>query len=308
MTLGVNSIEQSVNNYFNQVFTAMSQTIYREFRQDELEFHYNPRNSVTDYEELAKKRSKKSQGIRSTLKSWLDIPYGQSPREILDIYPTSQAGGPVLVFYHGGYWRGGSKEDNCDFVPTFVNHGINVVIVEYDLCPNVTVSDIVRQAHDSIAWVFGNIERYNGAPSKLYISGHSAGGHLGAMILAHDWTSVGLPRNLIKGAVLTSGVYDLEMVRNISVNDEIRMTPELVIENSPYLHPPLPICPILVIVGGAEPKGWQMMSEDFYHMCEQRGLDCQYIVVQSANHFTLMEYMADPSNTLTTAIFKQIGL
>ena len=286
----------------------MSQISYRGFRRDELEFHYNPRTSVVEYPELAKKRSAKSLKVRSTLKSWLDVPYGNSPREILDIYPTSQAGGPVLVYYHGGYWRGGSKEDNCGFVPTFVKRGVNVVIVEYDLCPKVTVGDIVGQARASIAWIFRNIERYNGTPSKLYISGHSAGGHLAAMILAHDWTYEGLPRELIKGAVLTSGVYDLEIVMQVSVNDEIKITPKLVLENSPHLHPPLPICPILVSVGSAEPAGWQMMSKDFYNMCKQRGLDCQYLVVSGANHYTLTEHLADKKSALALATFKQMEL
>ena len=236
------------------------------------------------------------------------MPYGGSPREVLDIYPAAQADAPVFVYYHGGYWRGGTKEDNCSFAPTFVKRGANVVIVEYDLCPKVTVSDIVRQARASIAWVYRHIERYNGAPSRLYISGHSAGGHLAAMILAHDWQREGLPRELIKGAVLTSGVYDLEMVMQIGINDEIRMTPELVKENSPFLHPPLPICPTVIGVGGAEPEGWQRMSQEFFNLCKERGLDCQYLVVPGANHFTLPEHLTDADSPLTHAMLKQMGL
>lgn len=286
----------------------MSQTGYKGFRPDELDFQYNPRTSVSEYPELAKKRSAESQKARSTLKSWLDVPYGGSPREVLDIYPAAQADAPVFVYYHGGYWRGGTKEDNCSFAPTFVKRGANVVIVEYDLCPKVTVSDIVRQARASIAWVYRHIERYNGAPSRLYISGHSAGGHLAAMILAHDWQREGLPRELIKGAVLTSGVYDLEMVMQIGINDEIRMTPELVKENSPFLHPPLPICPTVIGVGGAEPEGWQRMSQEFFNLCKERGLDCQYLVVPGANHFTLPEHLTDADSPLTHAMLKQMGL
>ena len=286
----------------------MNQSGYKGFRPDELEFQYNPRVSVAEYPELAKKRAAESQKVRSTLRSWLDVPYGQSPREIVDIYPAVKKGGPVLVYYHGGYWRGGSKEDNCSFAPAFVKRGVNVVIVEYDLCPKVTVTEIVRQARASVAWIYRNIERYDGDPQKIYVSGHSAGGQLAAMILAHDWQREGLPQGLIKGAVLTSGVYDLEMVMRIAVNDEIRMTPELVKENSPFLHPPLPICPILVGVGGAEPEGWRQMSEEFFNFCKERGLDCQYLVVPGANHFTLPEHLADPDSPLTKAMFEQMGV
>lgn len=286
----------------------MSQTSYKGFREDELEYQYNPRASVAGYPELSKKKAAECKKIRSTLKSWLDVPYGSSPREMMDIYPTPQAAAPTLVYYHGGYWRGSSKEDNCNFAPTFVARGANVVVVEYDLCPKVTVGDIVRQARASIAWVYRNIERYNGNPQKLYVSGHSAGAHLAAMILAHDWEREGLPRDLIKGAVLTSGVYDLEMVMQIAANAEIRMTPELVRENSPFLHPPLPICPTLIGVGGAEPEGWQRMSEEFFQLCKERGLDCQYLVVPAANHFILPEHLSDPDSPLTKSIFKQMGV
>ncbi len=286
----------------------MSQTSYKGFREDELEYQYNPRASVADYPELSKKKAAESKQVRSTLKSWLNIPYGSSPRETMDIYPAAEAGGPVLVYYHGGYWRGSSKEDNCNFAPIFVNRGANVVIVEYDLCPKVTVSDIVGQARASIAWIYRNIERYSGSPKKLFISGHSAGAHLGAMILAHDWERHGLPRDFIKGAVLTSGVYDLEMVMQIAANAEICMTPELVQENSPFLHPPRPICPTVVGVGGAEPEGWQRMSQEFFNLCKERGLDCQYIVVPGANHFTLPEHLMDPESLLTRAVFKQMEI
>lgn len=286
----------------------MSQTGYQGFRPDELEFQYNPRVSVAEYPELSKKRAAESAKVRSALKCWPDVPYGNSPREVMDIYPSVKQGGPVLVYYHGGYWRGGSKDDNCGFAPTFVKRGVNVAIVEYDLCPKVTVTEIVRQARASLAWIYRNIERYNGEPSKIYISGHSAGGHLGSMILAHDWTREGLPQNLVKGATLTSGVYDLEMVMHIGVNDEIRMTPDLVKENSPFLHPPLPICPLIVGVGGGEPEGWQRMSQEFFQLCKERGLNCSYMVIPGANHFTLPEHLADADSPLTQALFKQIGV
>jgi arylformamidase len=281
---------------------------YRGFSKDELEFQYNPRESVPEYPELAKKRAEASRKARSMLKSWLNVAYGNSPREVLDIYPADQPGGPVLIYIHGGYWRTGSKDENCNFAPAFVARGATVVLVEYDLCPKVTVTEIVRQTRASIAWVYRNIMRYSGNPSKLYVSGHSAGGHLTAMVLAHDWERAELPRDLIKGAVATSGVYDLDMVMQISVNEQVRMTPEIARENSPFLHPPLSACPVIVAVCGAEPKGWQQMSEDYFKFCKERGLDCQYLVVPGANHYTMSEHLADTASPLAQAMFKQMGL
>jgi arylformamidase len=284
----------------------MTDTVYKGSSKDELEYQYNPRVSVPEFPELAKRRAEASQKVRATVKSFLNVPYGDTARQVLDIFPAERSGGPVLLFIHGGYWRGGSKDDNCGFVPTFVDQGVNVVIIEYDLCPAVTVTDIVRQALGSIAWTYRNIRRYGGNPSRLYVAGHSAGGHLTAMALAHDWEKEGLPRDLIKGAVPTSGVYDLDMVMHVSVNDEIRMTPEIAKANSPFLHPPLPVCPVIVAVGGDEPTGWQQMSEDYFRLCKERGLNCEYLVIPGANHYTLSDHLADPKSPLAQAMLKQM--
>ena len=286
----------------------MSEIAYKGFRQDEMEYQYNPRVSVPEYPELAKTRAAQARKVRESAKSWLNVPYGNSPREKLDIYAADKPGGPVLVYIHGGYWRSGSKEDNCNFVPTFTKRGATVVLVEYDLCPQVTVSDIVRQTRASIAWIYKNIMRYGGDPAKLFISGHSAGGHLTAMALAHDWETEGLPRDLIKGAVATSGVYDLEMVMRISVQEQVQLTPELVKHNSPFLHPPIVRCPFVVAVGGAEPKGWQQMSEDYFRLCKERGVSVEYLIEPDANHYTMSEHLLDDRRPLTQAILKQLGI
>jgi arylformamidase len=286
----------------------MNEIIYRGFRADELEYQYNPRVSVPEYPELAKVRAAQAHKVRESAKSWLNVAYGNSPREMLDIYAADKAGGPVLVYIHGGYWRSGSKEDNCNFVPTFTRRGATVVLVEYDLCPNVTVTDIVRQARTAIGWTYKNIMRYGGDPSKLFIAGHSAGGHLTAMALAHDWAKDSLPGDLIKGAAATSGVYDLEVVMRISVQEQVRMTPDVAKQNSPLLLPPRVKCPLLVAVGGAEPKGWQQMSEDYYRFCKDNGASVSYLVEPEANHYTMTERLLDERRPVTQAMLKQLGI
>jgi arylformamidase len=286
----------------------MSKAAYKAFRQDELEYQYNPRVSVPEFPELAKVRSAQARKVRESAKSWLSISYGSSPRETLDIYAAEKAGGPVLIYIHGGYWRSGTKEDNANFVPAFTQRGATVVLVEYDLCPNVTVSDIVRQTRAAIAWTFRNIVRYGGNPSKLYISGHSAGGHLTAMALAHQWENEGLSNDFIKGAAAMSGVHDLDMVMHISANEEIRMTPEIAKQNSPLLNPPKVNCPLLVAVGGIEPDGWKQMSKDYAEFCRERGMKPEYLEVPGANHYTMSEHLGNPASPLAQAIFKLMGI
>ena len=286
----------------------MTETAYKDFQKDELEYQYNPRVSVPEYPELARVRAGQARKVRESAKSWLNLPYGSSSRETLDIYAADKAGGPVLVYIHGGYWRSGSKEDNCNFVPTFTKRGATVVLVEYDLCPSVTVSDIVRQTRSAIAWTYRNIARYGGDPAKLFVAGHSAGGHLTAMALAHDWRSEGLPTDIIKGATATSGVYDLDMVMRISVQEQVRMTPDLAHENSPLHHPPRVRCPLIVAVGAAEPKGWQDISRDYFDFCKANGMSVEYLVEPDANHYTMSEHLLDDTRPLTRAMFNQMGI
>ncbi len=286
----------------------MSDIGYKEFRKDQLEYQFNPRVTVPEYPDLAKKRAAQSLAVRQRAKSWLNVSYGRSPREILDIYAAEKADGPVLVYIHGGYWRSGSKEDNANFVPAFTRRGATVALVEYDLCPQVTVTEIVRQTRAAIAWVYQNIGRYGGDPAKIYVSGHSAGGHLTAMALANDWEKEGMPKEFIRGAVAMSGVHDLDMVMHISANEEIRLTPEIAKENSPMLHPPRTGCPLLVAVGAAEPIGWKQMSRDYFESCRRRGLKLDYLEVPGANHYTMSEHLGDPDSPLAQAIFKLMGI
>jgi arylformamidase len=281
---------------------------HKGFSGNELEYQYNPRVSVPEYPELAKVRAAQALKVRERAKSWLNVAYGSSPRETLDIYAPDRPAGPVLVYIHGGYWRSGSKEDNCNFVPTFTKRGATVVLVEYDLCPQVTVTDIVRQTRASIAWVYKNIARYGANPAQLFVSGHSAGGHLTAMALAHDWAKEGLPLDPIKGAVATSGVYDLDMVMKISVQEQVRMTPDIAKSNSPFLNPPRVKCPLVVAVGGDEPKGWRQMSADYFNYCKQHGMQVEYLVEPQANHYTMSEHLLDDSRPLTQAMIKQLGV
>jgi arylformamidase len=300
--------KRRANNAFRWTGDLMSAIVYKGFRDDEMESQFNPRAAVPEFPRLAEQRSKASLRVRQTLKSFLDVPYGDSPRQTLDIFPADRRDARVLMYFHGGYWRGGSKEDNCHFAPAFVNAGATVVLVEYDLCPNVTVGEIVRQSRSAIAWVYRHVREYGGDPSMLYVAGSSAGGHLVAMALAHDWERERLPRDLIKGAVAISGVYDPDAVLHIDVNEDIRLTPETARENSPLHHPPLSRAPLVIAVGGGETTGWKQMSEDFFKLCRDRGVACEYLEVPDENHFSLSAVLADPESLLTRAILGQMGL
>ncbi len=286
----------------------MSEFVYKGFRREEMERQFDPRQAVPDHERWGLEREVASRNNRERLKSTLNVPYGNSPRQVIDIFPSEKPDAPVLVYVHGGYWVRGGKDHNCHFVDLFGEAGVTVALVEYDLCPDVSVTDIVRQVRSAIGWVYKNISAYGGDPEKIYICGVSAGGHLVTMALAHDWENEGLPRHIIKGCVAISGVYDLDAVLHVSVNEQIRLNPHTARENSPFIHPPLSNAPLVVAVGGGEPEGWKQMSRDLYELGNKRGVNCEYLEVPDANHFMLSSHLADPESLITRAIFNQMGL
>jgi arylformamidase len=286
----------------------MSEFVYKGFGKEELERQFDPRTAVPDHQRWAEEREAASRDNRGRLKSWLNVPYGNSPRQVIDIFPSEKPDAPVLVHIHGGYWMRGGKDHNSHFVDLFGRAGVTVALVEYDLCPDVSVTEIVRQVRSAISWVYKNISAYGGDSSRLYLCGVSAGGHLVTMALAHDWAKEGLPRDIIKGGVAVSGVYDLDAVLHIAVNKQIRLNPETARENSPFVHPPLAHAPLVLAVGGGETEGWKQMSRDLNQHCIQRGVQCEYLEVPDANHFMLSSHLADPESILTRAIFKQMGL
>ncbi|MDP6559004.1 MAG: alpha/beta hydrolase [Candidatus Binatia bacterium] len=287
----------------------MSESFYRTLNKDELEFHFEPRTAVPEHPRFRAERGKVSARVRGSLKSFFDVPYGTSPRESLDIFPAEAPGSPVLVYIHGGYWRGGSKEDNSFLAETFVQAGATVVVLGYDLCPRVTVTDIVRQTRAAVAWIYRHISDYWGDPSRLFLSGSSAGGHLVAMALAYDWQKMErLPADLIKGSRAITGVYDLEPVLHVSANQEIKLNPGSARENSPLLNPPVIRSPILIVVGQDEAAGWKKMSQDYYAVCKKSGLDCEYMEVAGTHHFSVSWQLSDPASQLCRAIFRLMGL
>jgi len=175
----------------------MAETVYKDFKREEMEYQFNPRTTVTEHPPLTEEREKASEATRAKLKHHRDVRYGDGPRMTLDIFPAEQAGAPVQIYIHGGFWRGGSKDAYSFISEPFVEAGATMVLLEYDLCPQVTVPDIMRETREGIAWIYRNIAEYGGDPERIYLSGSSAGGHLTARALSHRWEEDGLPEDII---------------------------------------------------------------------------------------------------------------
>ena len=285
----------------------MAETVYKDFKREEMEYQFNPRVTVTEYPRLAVEREKASEATRTKLKHFRDVRYGHGPRMLLDIFPAGQAGAPVQVYIHGGYWRGGSKDAYSFIAEPFVEAGVTLVLLEYDLCPQVTVPDIMRETREGIGWVYTHIADHGGDPQRLYLSGSSAGGHLVARAVSHRWEEDGLPMDLIKGAVAITGVYDPDPVLHVSVNEDIRLTPAGAREVSAMIHPPLDRTPLVVAVGMAETRGWIGMSRDFFALCQERGVECSYLEVPGTHHFSVSGQLGERDSLMARTVLSQMG-
>ena len=281
---------------------------YLGYSSEELERQFNPRAAVPDYAERIDGRAEFAAEVRTRLSCHLDVRFGVGVKETLDIFPAARAGAPVQLYIHGGYWRANDKSDMSFMAEPLVQAGACVVLANYDLCPDVTLDEIVAQARHAVAWCFQNIARYGGDPERLFISGSSAGGHLAAMALGHDWERDGLPADIIKGAVLITGVYNCEPVCHISINEQIRLDAEAARRNSPIHNLPRRALPLVIAVGGAETTEWIKMSRNYAERCAEIGIASEYIEVDGEDHFSLSGLLGDPDGVLVQEICAQMGL
>jgi len=285
---------------------------YRNLSPEALELEFNPRAVARNLDERLAASAAASAETRARLDCALDVRYGPGEKETLDIFPApsagSGAGAPVLLFIHGGYWRAMDKSDYSFIADVFQPAGATTVVINYDLCPAVTLDTIVEQSNRSIAWTFRNIADYGGDPDRLYVSGNSAGGHLTAMALAHDWEAEGLPGDIIEGAMPITGVMDCEPVLDITVNEQVRLEPEAARRLSPLHHPPRRALPLLVAVGGAEPRLWIQMSVDYAALCREHDIECEYLEMPGQDHFDISRAVGDPKSPLAHAMLRMMGL
>ena len=202
---------------------------------------YNNRALVPDFADHFAHWQKASAHAREHLKGLLDLPYGDGPGETLDIFPAAQPNAPVVIFIHGGYWRSLDKSDHSFVAPALRDMGACVVVVNYALCPGtpeqpVTIPDIGLQMARAAAWVWRHIAEHGGDPGNITVIGHSAGGHLAAMLLACDWKKMGrdLPAGLLRKALSISGLFDLAPMRKTPfLQGDLRLTPAQVRMASP---------------------------------------------------------------------------
>jgi arylformamidase len=260
---------------------------------------YNNRALVPEHPQFFARWAELSARARATMICYLDRRYGDAPGETMDIFPARKGDGTCMMFIHGGYWRSLDKSDFAFLAPAWVDAGVSLAVVNHDLCPKVSIEEIVGQLLRASSWLYRNAEQYGMDEDRLYVSGHSAGAHLAAMMMAALWPvfDARLPRDLYKGALPISGIYDLRPLVQVDwLNQDLRLDEAAALKVSPAFLPPATRAPVMTCVGGAESSEYKRQNA---LLAERwRGAFSGDIAMPGANHFSIVDALANQSSAL----------
>jgi arylformamidase len=284
--------------------------LWTSLSEEEHEFQYNPQRAFPNFADYQAQRAPANAAARANLTSHLDIPYGDHPLRRVDVYPAAASAdrAPVHVFFHGGYWRAQDKENFAFVAKALVARGVTTVVANYELCPASTLDGVVDSALAAVAWTCRAIAEFGADPTRITLSGHSAGAHLCAEVLAADWRSRGVDPACFRGAVLISGIFDPEPAIRTTVNAQLNLDPEIASRHNLEVRPPLVDCPAWILAGGREPWLWIDQSYRYAHHLHRHGRDPEVHVLPGWNHFDIVaQYMDEGSPILRAALEAALG-
>ena len=276
-----------------------------------LDGQYNNRARVLDHAQvLAGWAQASALARRGAPAARLDVAYGPGAGATMDLFPASQTGAPVLVFIHGGYWRSLDKADHSFVAPSFNADGAMVVVPNYALCPAVSIEHIALQLAAVVAWVWRHAAEHGGDPARIALVGHSAGGHLAALLLSCRWKEIDgdLPAQPLAGALSISGLYDLEPLRHTPMlQGDLQLTPAAVARLSPAFFPRPKGAKLYATVGLDESDEFLRQNHLIRDVWGPTAVPvCE--TVPGANHFTVLNRLADPASRLHELALRLLGL
>lgn len=269
--------------------------IYGNFTAEEIEAQYNLRARRPNYDtEIAPDWFERSAEARETLRCSLDIAYGASDRQKLDHFSTGQTAAPAVAYFHGGYWQRGEKAMYSFLAQPFVKQGVDVLVVGYDLCPAVSITTISEQAREAVSWIWRNATELGIARDRLTVMGHSAGGHITAMVMGTDWTRRGddLPLDLVHAGIPISPLNELEPLRFTSINEGPQMDAAEAEAESPMNHPPLTDAPQLVVCGERETEEFHRQADIYVEAFATAARPIERYTVPASDHFDELNVLA----------------
>ena len=271
--------------------------VWLDMDQKELDDAYDQACWAPNREHLQKRRRIASEQAIARMGQPKRVAYGPTEIEKLDIYQSNRPNAPINVFIHGGAWRGGFAKDSAYMAEMYLAAGAHLVIPDFVWVQDaggslMTMADQVRRA---VAWVYKNATSFGGDPNRLYISGHSSGGHLGGVVVITDWQKdFDLPSDIIKGALLISGMYDLKPVRLSKRSKYVNFDDVTEETLSAQRHIDMINMPLIIAHGSLESPEFQRQSREFAAAVKAAGKPVEFVVGEGFNHFEMQETMGNP--------------
>lgn len=290
---------------------AKGSRVWLDMDQAELDAAYDQSVYAPNLQQVVKRWGLNSEAVRARLGAPQRHAYGSTPIEALDVYRTTRPNAPINIFIHGGEWRLGSAKSAAFAAETFVHAGAHYVVPDFALVQDVggSLMPMAEQVRRAVAWVHRNAKSFGGDSDRIFVSGHSSGGHLAGVILTTDWPKTfNLPLDTVKGGLCCSGMFDLKPVRLSARRNYINFTDEMEHALSPQRHLAKLNAPVIVAHGTLESPEFQRQSRDFASAAKAVGKPIQLLVADGYNHFEIIETLGNPYGVLGRAVLEQMQL
>jgi arylformamidase len=285
--------------------------VWLDFDQQELDDAYDQSKYAPNRDQMNRRRASLSEEVRTRLGAPRRIAYGPAPVEGVDVFVAAKSDAPIAIFVHGGAWRRGSAASSAYGAETFVRAGAHFAVLDF---VNVTETDgdlmaMISGVRRGIAAVARNAASFGGDPNRIYLTAHSSGAHLGGCALITDWEKDhGLPKDVIKGATLCSGMYDLEPARLSARSNYVKFTDATEDALSAQRHLDRINCPVTVLHGTLETPEFQRQTRDFAAAMKAAGKPVRLIVADGHNHFEIGETLNNPYGPFGRAALEMMRL
>ena len=285
--------------------------VFRHYDQATLELEYDGGSRNPELNAMRDARAARIEAeaaeVRASAPAHLDVVYGPHPREKIDVFTARSADAPLLAFIHGGYWRQRSKNEFAWMAPAFTRSGVAFATIGYPLCPEVRIGDIVASVRRALVHLAREAANLDFDPRRIHVGGHSAGGHLTAMMATTDFSALGAPRDLVKSATCVSGLYDLEPLRLVKVNQDLKLTAADVVPLSPARMTPLPHVRVATTVGSAEGNEFLRNTTELTAAWKARGANVTEIAAPGLYHFNVLDDMGRAGRPIHAQVLKMIA-
>ena len=284
--------------------------VWLDMDQQALDDAYDQAVYAPNRDQLARRRRAGSAAALARLGKPERYGYGPTPIEGLDVYRTKRPNAPVGIFVHGGAWRNGAAAEFTYLAEPFVDLGAHFVVLDFTNVDNAggSLFPMVEQVRRAVGWVYRNAEKFGGDRNRLHLISHSSGSHLAGCTVTHDWAQDALPRDILKGATLSSGMYDLKPVRLSKRSKYVEFTDVMEDELSAMRHLDRLHTPLVVSYGTYETPEFQRQTRDFAAAVKAAGKPIELLVGEGYNHFEMLETLANPYGLLGRAVLRQMGL